>query len=167
MNAPQWVHGLRMCGNYRFNLQSLEKRQRTPTPANGCDRNAISLSGLRNYRNLEKRLGSISGHVSKVDVSRGAINGGSRLNNSITPDSAKPPSDSAACHWTGPVTGRKTKRHLVVATNTPGAARPSALRVGWRASPATQGRPQLPVWQLRSGRFRFAAMGFAHTQLRK
>ena len=167
MNAPQWMHGLRMCGNYRFILQWMEKRQRTPTPANGGDRDATSLSGLKNYRDLEKRLGGDSVHVSKVDVSRGATKGRSRSNNSITAHSAKPPPGSAACHWTGPVTGRKTKRPLVVATNTPGAARPSALRVGWRASPATQGRPQLPVWPQRSGRFRFAAMGFAHTQLRK
>ena len=50
---------------------------------------------------------------------RGAAKGRSRLNHSITADSAKPPPGSAACHWTGPVTGRKTKRPLVVATNTP------------------------------------------------
>jgi len=35
MNAPQWVQGLRMCSNYRFILQWMEKRQRTPTRANG------------------------------------------------------------------------------------------------------------------------------------
>ena len=157
--------GLRMCSNYRFILQGLEKRQRTQTPANGGDRDATSLSGLKKDRTLRKALGAFSVHVPKVDVVRGATKGGSRSNNSITANSAKPPPGSAACHWTGPVTGRKTKRPLVVATNTPGASRPSALRVGWRASPATQGRPQLPVWQLRSGRFRFAAMGFAHTQL--
>jgi hypothetical protein len=130
MNAPQWCAGLRMCSNYRFILQWLEKRQRTPTPANGGDRDATSLSGLKNYRTLRKALGAFSAHVPKVDVFRGATKGKSRSNHSITPGSAKPPSDSAACHWTGPVTGRKTKRPLVVATNTPGAALPSALRVG-------------------------------------
>jgi hypothetical protein len=46
MNAPQWVQGLRMCSNYRFILQWMEKRQRTPTPANGGDRDATSLPGL-------------------------------------------------------------------------------------------------------------------------
>ena len=63
MNAPQWVQGLRMCSNYRFILQWMEKRQRTPTPANGGDRDATSLSGLKNYRNLETSLGSFSAHV--------------------------------------------------------------------------------------------------------
>ena len=68
---------------------------------------------------MRQALGAFSGHVSKVDVSRGATKGGSPSNHSITPGSAKPPPGSAACHWTGPVTGRKTKRPLVVATNTP------------------------------------------------
>lgn len=160
-----------MCSNYRFILQRLEKRQRIPTPANGGDRDATSLSGLKKDRTLRKALGAFSVHVPKVDVVRGATKGGSRSNNSITANSAKPPPGSAACHWTGPVTGRKTERPLVVATNTPARlAQPKALKFRVReiwASPATQGRPQLPVWQLKSGRLRFAAMGFAHTQFRK
>ena len=33
MNAPQWVQGLRMCSNYRFNLQSLEKETAHTNPS--------------------------------------------------------------------------------------------------------------------------------------
>ena len=130
MNAPQWVQGLRMCSNYRFNLQSLEKETAHTNPSQWLRQECDIPVGVKKDKTLRKALGAFSGHVSKVDVSRGAAKGRSRPNNSITPDSAKPPSDSAACHWTGPVTGRKTKRPLVVATNTPGASRPSALRVG-------------------------------------
>jgi hypothetical protein len=75
MNAPQWVQGLRMCSNYRFILQRLEKRQRIPTPANGGDRDATSLSGLKKDRTLRKALGAFSVHVPKVDVVRGATKG--------------------------------------------------------------------------------------------
>ena len=97
-------------------------------------------------------------------MSRGATKGGSHSNHSITIKIGKNQFGSADRHYPGGSDGQGEIAPLGGPTNTPGASRPSALRVGWRASPATQGRPQLPVWQLKSGRFRFAAMGFAHTQ---
>ena len=91
-----------MCGDYRFNLQSLEKETAHTNPSQWlrqeCD---IPVGVKKKDRTLRKALGAFSVHVSKVDVSRGATKGKSRPNNSITPGSAKPPTDSAACHWTG------------------------------------------------------------------
>ena len=58
MNAPQCVRRIKDVSNYRFILQWMEKRQRTPTPANGGDRDATSLSGLKKVQNLENALGA-------------------------------------------------------------------------------------------------------------
>ena len=49
-----------MCGNYRFNLQSLEKETAHTNPSHWlrqeCD---IPVGVKKIYRNLEKRLGGI------------------------------------------------------------------------------------------------------------
>ena len=90
-----------MCGDYRFNLQSLEKETAHTNPSQWLRQECDIPVGVKKDKTLRKALGAFSVHVPKVDVVRGATKGGSRSNHSITANSAKPPSDSAACHWTG------------------------------------------------------------------